>query len=410
MRKDRDIHEPASDSDGTPPAVPNAKKKHRSRWRIAGIALLVLATLLVAARLALPSVLRWYVNRTIDQSQLYRGEIGDISVHLWRGAYSINDIRLVKITGNVPVPLYSAKRVDLAMQWDALVRGKAVGRITMIQPELNFVAAADESNSQSGVGGPWLEIIRDLFPFKINSALVHDGTIHFRAFHTDPPVDVYLSQLEASIENLTNIHDEVTPLLATVKAKALAMDQAKFEYEMKMDPFSYRPTFELAVRLLGLDVRKINALSLAYGSFDFEKGWFDLVVELNAREGQLIGYVKPLFRNIQVFSLDKDLGKDNPLEFFWELLVGVTTELLKNQPRNQFATVVPLRGDLSAPQSDILAIIGNVLRNAFIRAYLPRLRGAAPELNGLEFGTGSIVEPSAIGNEDGNESVTGNSP
>src|SRR5690348_883662 len=121
------------------------------------IAAIVLLVLLIPARLAMPSVLRWYVNRTINKSVLYAGEIGDIDVHLWRGAYTIKDIRINKVTGNVPVPLFDAKRVDLAIQWDALRNRKIVGRIRMEQPELNFVDSGDESTSQTGTGGPWLQ-------------------------------------------------------------------------------------------------------------------------------------------------------------------------------------------------------------------------------------------------------------
>jgi Domain of Unknown Function (DUF748) len=379
-------------------------RKRRGKWlRRISITFVALLILLVAARMALPTMLRWYVNRTIDQNPLYDGEIGDITVHLYRGAYTIHDIRLVKTTGNVPVPLFSSPRVDLAMDWDALLHRKLKGRIKFDKPELNFVDsgdAGDPSQDQTGAGGPWLEIIKDLFPFKINKAIVTDGTIHFRTYNKNPPVDVYMSHLDATVENLTNIKDETTPLVATVKASALAMDSGKFEYEMKLDPFSYRPTFQLAVRLLGLDVTKVNQLARAYGKFDFERGFFDLVVELDAKEGRVEGYVKPLFREIKILSLDPDLKEDNVIEFFWEALVGVATGILKNPPRNQFGTVIPLRGDLDNPQTSILAVVGNVLRNAFVRAYLPRIRGqTADQIGGLEFGRGSITEPSAVGND-----------
>ena len=63
----------------------------------------------------------------------------------------------------------------------------------MDEPELNFVDAPDESSGQSGEGGPWLKMLDDLFPFRINSAIVRNGSVHFRAFQTNPPVDVYLS-------------------------------------------------------------------------------------------------------------------------------------------------------------------------------------------------------------------------
>ena len=133
--------------------------------------------------------------------------------------------------------------------------------------------------------------------------------------------------------------------------------------------------------------------------FDFEDGRFDLVVELEAKEGLLTGHVKPLFRDIQVLSLREDIKKDNVIEFFWEALVGVATGLLKNPPRNQFATDIPLSGQLDKPQTNILEVLGNVLRNAFIRAYLPKLEGKNSDLSGLDFGKGSVTEPSATGGE-----------
>lgn len=181
-------------------------------------------------------------------------------------------------------------------------------------------------------------------------------------------------------------------MMATVDATALAMDQAQFEYHMKFDPFSYRPNFQLAVRLLGLDVTQINALARSYGAFDFERGYFDLVVELNARAGGLQGYVKPLFRDIKVFSLKNDIKKDNPLQLFWEALVGLATDVLKNQQRDQFGTQIPITGTLDRPNEDILVTIGNVLRNAFIRAYLPRLEGTTPDIDWMQFGAPSVEE------------------
>jgi hypothetical protein len=390
------VAEPSTPQQAEPDKKPRRK---RSRRRVVVLLLLVLILLLIAARVAMPSVLVWYVNRTLDQSLLYDGAIADVDVYLLRGGYSIEDVRIIKTTGSVPVPLFAARRVDLLIQWDTLLAGKVVGKIEMHQPELNFVDSESDSGDQTGAGGPWLEIIQDLFPFKINHAAIHDGSIHFRAFGTDPPVDVYLSQVEATITNLTNIHDDVAPLVSTVKANALAMDQAKLEYEMKLDPFSYRPTYTLALRLLGLDVTKVNALARAYGAFDFEYGFFDLVVELKSTEGRLEGYVKPLFRHLRILSLTQDVKEDNVLEVFWEALVGAVSEVLKNPPRDQFATRIPIRGDAEgAVNTDILAVVGNVLRNAFIRAYLPRLQGTGPAGDsGLEFGPGEMSDPVSVG-------------
>jgi len=268
----------------------------------------------------------------------------------------------------------------------------------MEQPELNFVDAATEGEVQTGADGPWLQMIRDLFPFKINSAIIKNGSIHFRAFKSEKPVDVYLSQVEASIDNLTNIRDETNPLVSTVEAKALVMDHAKLEYKMTLDPFSYRPTFHMATRLLGLDVTKINDLALAYGKFDFKRGWFDFVLETDAKEGQLTGYAKPLFRNVKIFSLTEDLQEDNVFQFFWQALVGAATSIFKNHSRDQFGTLIPFTGDVSGTTTaDILATVGNVLRNAFIRAYLPRLESGQETVEGLHFEPPELHDAISVG-------------
>jgi hypothetical protein len=374
----------------------HAPAPRKRRWRIVVPFLVVLIVLGGIGRTMLPSLVRDYVNRTLDRNPLYAGKVGEVQIHLWRGAYSILDVRISKTAGNVPVPFFAAQRVDFAVEWNALLHRRVVARVRMDQPEINFVVGPT-GETQTGADGPWLQMIRELSPFKINSALIKNGSIHFRAYTTEKPVDVYLSQVEGSIDNLGNIRDESTPLLSTVQAKALVMDHAKLEYKMTLDPFSYHPTFHMATRLLGLDVTKINDLALTYGKFDFKRGWFDLVVETDAKEGQLTGYAKPLFRNLKVFSLTEDLKEDNVLQFFWQALVGAATSLFKNHSRDQFGTLIPFSGDLSgATSADILATVGNVLRNAFIRAYLPRLESGQESIDGLTFEPPEISDPISV--------------
>ena len=377
-----------------------ARKRHRA-WRCLGLILLLLLIGLGIGRACLPDIIRDYVNRTLDRNLLYEGRIGDVQVHLWRGAYSINDIHISQRSGNVPVPLLSAKRVDFSIQWDALLHGRVVGQFVMQEPELNFVAASDENESQTGNGGPWLEMIRDLFPFTINSAVIQNGSVHFRAYQSQKPVDVYLTHVEATIDDLGNIREQTNPMVTKVQATALAMDQATLQCKMTLDPFSYRPTFHLAVRLLGLDVTKLNDLALSYGKFDFKRGWFDLVLEADSKEGQMSGYVKPLFRDLKVFSFKQDIQDDNVLQFFWQALVGGATGTLKNFSRNQFGTLIPFTGDASGTRTtDILATLGNLFRNAFVRAYLPRLEAGQATVEDFQFEAPSFTETLSTANNE----------
>lgn len=366
------------------PAGTSPPRRKRRLWRIALIVCLLPALLAVAARLALPSYLQSYVNGVLDQSPEYDGRVGTIHVSLWRGAYSIDDLEIVKTTHSVPVPFFEARRVDLSLDWSALFQGQARGKIVMEQPKLNFVHGPSDDQTQTGVDQPWLNIIAELFPFRIDSAEIHEGEIHFHAFHTEPKVDIYLSEVEGQITNLTNVQDKLDPLMATVEASGIAMESGRFEFDMSLDPHSHRPTFNLATQLLDVNVTELNALTRAYGDFDFEAGRFDFVVELSGQEGFVQGYAKPLFRNLKVLSV-RDIHDDDPFQVFWEALVGIVGEVFTNQSRDQFGTRITLEGDLDNPRTSILEILGNVIRNAFVRAYLPRIEGRmAPDVTGAQ--------------------------
>jgi hypothetical protein len=359
---------------------------------------LLAVVLVVVARPFLAKGVLWYVNRTLNRSPIYQGRVADIDLHLWRGAYTIRDVRIIKTTGDIPVPLFRSNEIDLAVEWSAILHGKIVGQISINQPEVNFVDDPSTGASETGAGGPWLQIISGLFPFDINSVRLNDGSVHFRTYQRSVPVDVYLSHLECQVNDLTNVRHSITPLLTTVNLTALAMDQAKLELKMKLNPFSYNPTFNLEMRLLGLDITTTNPLIEVYGGFNVKRGLFDLVLNVNSDEGTINGYVKPLFRNLVVFDLAQDIQQDhNPIQVFWQAIVGGVTAVVNNYDRDQLGTLIPFTGTLKGPQIDFLATVGNLLRNAFIRAYLPRLEQQMEPDSDLQFSAPTLLDPISAG-------------
>jgi hypothetical protein len=102
------------------------------------------------------------------------------------------------------------------------------------------------------------------------------------------------------------------------------------------------------------------------------------VIETDSKEGQLNGYVKPLFRDLKVFSLTEDIKEDSLLQFFWQALVGATTSILKNPSRDQFGTLIPflpipLAHDYRHPGHD---------RQRFAQCFRARLPAAPPKRPG----------------------------
>ena len=108
--------------------LPKMKRKgqlYRLRFYIA----LYFLILVVIIRALLPFWVRDYVNRKLSEVPEYRGHVAAVTLHLWRGAYQIHHVEIVKTTGHVPVPFFSAPLVDLSMQWRALFDGAFVGNI-----------------------------------------------------------------------------------------------------------------------------------------------------------------------------------------------------------------------------------------------------------------------------------------
>ncbi len=361
-------------NDSPEPTIGPPRPRRRRLRRAAITTLAVLLVALIAGRLYLPFYVQSFVNRVLDESPDYGGSVGSVHVSLWRGAYSIDDVKVVKRTHSIPVPLFESRRVDCSLDWGSLLHGVARARVRLDHPRLNFVHGPSTEDTQTGADQPWLSIIDDLSPFRLDKADIVDGEIHFHAFHTNPQVHVYLSDIQASISNLTNLQNLTDPLMASLHARGAAMESGRFECDMSLEPRSHQPHFDLAARLLDLDVTKLNSLARAYGDFDFEGGRFDLVVEASAKDGFVEGYTKPLFRNVTVLSI-RDVRKDDPLQLLWESLVGAAGAIFKNQARDQFGTRIALYGELDNPRTSILEAVGNVLRNAFVRAYLPRLEG-----------------------------------
>ena len=50
---------------------------------------LVVLALLIGLRVALPHIVKKYVNKKLDEMPEYDGRTGDVDMHLWMGAHSI---------------------------------------------------------------------------------------------------------------------------------------------------------------------------------------------------------------------------------------------------------------------------------------------------------------------------------
>ena len=118
----------------------------------------ILAVLLVGARVALPYFVKDEFNRRLMALESYDGHVEDVDLALWRGAYRVDDIRIVKTGSKQPEPFFDAERIDFSVEWRSLLRGRVVAECEMFAPNAEpgalgvQVAVAARHGGQ--LGGP----------------------------------------------------------------------------------------------------------------------------------------------------------------------------------------------------------------------------------------------------------------
>lgn len=354
--------------------------KPRYRWPL--VAIVTLVVLLIIVQLALPYLVRNYLNDKLRDMGAYSGHVDDVDIALWRGAYALNGLKVTKVDGKVPVPLLDIPRTDIAVSWHSLWYDHAVvARMDFSRPVLNFVdAGANKQASQTGEGTDWRAQLEKLLPITLNEVRVEQGKITFNNFTSKPAVKLEASDIQASLYNLTNVEDADGKRDARFDGKAMLFGQAPLDAKATFDPFSNFEDFQFRLRVTDIELKRVNSFASAYGKFDFNAGHGDVVIEAEANKGQLSGYIKPLLRDVDVFNWQQDVENQDKGFFrsVWEALVGGTETVLKNQRKNQFATRVNLSGNVHRQDISPLQAFWEILHNGFVQAFNARYEQAPP--------------------------------
>ena len=331
----------------------------------------IIALTLGVVRLLLPSIVRDRVNKKLESQSDYRGHVSEIGISLWRGAYQIRRLKIEKLGGEVPVPFFSCRLIDLSVEWKALLHGRIVGKVLVDRPILNFVKGPTEAKSQTKINKSWAQLAQDAMPLTVNRFVIDDGEIHYRDFDSQPKVDIVLSSISAVATNLSTIERKDEALPANVQVRATCFETGALDLRVALDPLKEAPTFELKETLRGVQLVKLNDVFEAYAKIKVKKGEFGLYTEIAGKDGSFVGYTKPIIHNLEV---DKG-SKANPtlLKKLWAEIGAAVGWLLKNPQKDQVATTIPIKGTFDKAEVGVWIAVGGLLKNAFIQALLPAL-------------------------------------
>jgi len=254
-----------------------------------------------------------------------------------------------------------APRFKSVKLWAATVDGIQVDYIhTPAQAGVAKRAARETIQAAERAQDPGLQL-------RVDRLDIVKGTVGFVNRTTPQSYRVFVSDAAATLTNLSSLPSGETAV-ATLHGRFMGSGPASAGF--KLHPTRPGPDFDLAVQIDETDLRTMNDLLRAHGNFDVVAGHFSLYSELRARNRQIVGYVKPLFQDMEVYDAKQDRNK-NIARKAYEAVVGAASRVLQNRPRDEVATRVEISGRLDNPNPSLLATIAGLVENAFFKAILP---------------------------------------
>lgn len=270
-------------------------------------------------------------------------------------------------------PLLYLEEGEVSLTWrDTGERGHATLAARLVRPKLRVERAPSAAEEEAppaeapipGAG----EALEEVSPIPLDLPRIEilEGELLFLDPSSDPPMRIWLHDLEIAIENVASADTQAHDAPALLTAKGLFGRSGELTVFATFNPWS--PGLELAGRaqLVGLDARELYDVLAATTGMYATAGEVDLFVEFVVRDGELTGGVKPVLKGVEV----RPAEDESVVTAAQAWLVDQTLDLVSDRVpgRQAVATVVPIRGTIRDPSIGIWRTLGGVLRNAFLEA------------------------------------------
>jgi Domain of Unknown Function (DUF748) len=196
---------------------------------------------------------------------------------------------------------------------------------------------------------------------------VRRGTFAYEDKEKNPNYELTLTDAELDLTNYSN-HEEQGPARVALHGKFMGSGDTSIDGTFLAEQRG--PEFDVNVGIKNTDMTSMNNLLLAFGRFDVKHGEFTVYSQVSVKNGNINGYVKPMFSELKVYDWSKDKHKPI-LHQAYEAAIGAAGHIFKNAKTRQVATEVNLTGKLNSPDTSTWQAAVEVVQNAFIQAILP---------------------------------------
>ena len=208
---------------------------------------------------------------------------------------------------------------------------------------------------------------------RMDTLTILQSTFSFRNEAADAPYRLFLSDAEIRFTNVSNQRAEGK---GTGSVKGAFMGSGDANIQMTFLPVGKRADLDLMVQIERAELPAMNDLLRPHVGFEVAGGELSVYSEVNIRQGNIGGYIKPLLKNVEVSDPRQDPEK-GVLQKAKERLISGIAWILRNRPRHEIATRVNLSGTLDSPEYSTWEAVGGLLKNAFLQPLLPGFENGA---------------------------------
>jgi len=286
---------------------------------------------------------------------------------------------LVPLTGRVNVQLTQGLLSTKGhIEYSPVIKQAMLHDLLLEGMHADYVHSALTKESEKNVGKTAARTAEKLsnhpeWLLRIDQAKILNSELGFINEAVAPPYRVYMTEANIGLDNFSN---QLTEGTAYVKATGKFMGSGLTQLSGTFRPEIDSPDFDLQVRMVKTKMRSLNNVLRAYGDFDVVEGVFSFFTELTVKHGTIQGYVKPLFKDVDVYDTEQDRDKKLAQKIY-EGIIGGTMTVLENRPRTEVATQADVSGSLTNPKTSTWQVVVKLIQNAFFKAILPGLKKEA---------------------------------
>jgi hypothetical protein len=203
--------------------------------------------------------------------------------------------------------------------------------------------------------------------FKVSQAQITNGTIAYSDEAGSSAYRLYVSKVKLLLSQLSNQASQST---CNLKLEGLFMGNGEASMVGDFRPSPRGPDFDIMFAMENMQLSSLNDLFRRYGRLEVESGQFSVYSQSVVRDGQINGYIKPLFSNVQFHKSDHD-KRESGLRKVYQSAVKGAAKLLRNPKTETVATKIDLSGMIEKPKLSTIQALLQLINNAFTKAIVP---------------------------------------